>query len=284
MVALHYLDGQWLEGNPPIMGPMTHAAWMSSVVFDGARAFEGVTPDLDLHCARLIASAHNFGLTPILTAGEIHEIALDGIGRFPADTELYIRPLFWAETGFVSPDPDSTRFCCSVFEAPIPAPNGLSVCLSRFRRPTPDMAPTQAKASCLYPNSGRALREAGEKGFDNAVLLDAIGNVAELATANIWIAKDGAAHTPVPNGCFLNGITKQRVAGLLQAAGIRIHERTLTYAEVLEADEVFTTGNFGKVLPITRVDERRLQPGPIYTKARELYWAWAHGSLQAGEL
>src|SRR3546814_6001125 len=72
------------------------------------------------------------------------------------------------------------------------------------------MAPTDAKASCLYPNSARALNEASKRGFDNAVVLDALGNVAELATANLWIAKDGVAVTPAPNGTFLNGITKQR--------------------------------------------------------------------------
>ncbi len=277
MTAIHYIDGKWVEGNPPILGPMSHATWMASVVFDGARAFEGVTPDLDKHCERLIASAYSFGLDPMLTAGEVLEIALDGIARFDKDKELYIRPMCWAESGFVTPDPESTRFLCSVFEAPLPAPDGLSICLSSLRRPTPDMAPTQAKASCLYPNSSRALVEARDKGFDNAVMLDAIGNVAELATANIWLAKDGAAHTPVANGCFLNGVTKQRVARLLQKAGVPVYERTLTFAEFLEADEIFTTGNLAKVLPITRVEQRQLQPGPIYTRARELYWSWAHG-------
>ena len=139
------------------------------------------------------------------------------------------------------------------------------------------MAPTLAKAACLYPNSGRALGEAQEKGFNNAVVLDGLGNVAELATANLWIAKDGAAHTPAANGTFLNGITRQRVAYLLRKAGIAVHERTITWEEILDADEVFSTGNFAKVLPINRVEDRNLQPGPVYQKARELYWDWSHG-------
>ncbi len=277
MAPIHYLDGSWLEGNPPILGPMTHATWMASVVFDGARAFEGVAPDLDRHCQRLIVSAQTFGMKPVLSAGEVLEIAREGIARFPPGAEIYIRPMFWSETGFVCLDPDSTRFCCTLFEQPMAEPNGFSVCLSSFRRPTPAMAPTDAKASCLYPNSGRALREAHDKGFDNAVVLDALGNVAELATANVWIGKEGAAHTPAPNGTFLNGVTKQRVAKLLSKAGIPVYERRLTYAEMLDADEIFTTGNLGKVLPITRIDGRELQPGPIQKKARELYWSWAHG-------
>ena len=280
MAALHFIDGQWLEGNPPILGPMTHATWLASVVFDGARAFDGVAPDLDLHCQRLVDSARAFGLKPVLSAGEVLEIAQDGIARFPRGTELYIRPMLWAEEGadkfFVMPDPDSTRFCCSVHEAPLPEPGPFSVCLSSFRRPPPTMAPTLAKASCLYPNSGHALMEAAKMGFDNAVVLDPNDNVAELATANIWAGKDGAAHTPVPNGTFLCGITRNRIAGLLRQAGIAVHERSMTWQDVAEADELFTTGNFGKVLPITRVASRDLQPGPLYRKARELYWDWAY--------
>ena len=277
---IHYIDGNWVGGNPPLLGPMTHATWMASVVFDGARAFDGVTPDLDLHCQRLINSANAFGLKPVVSAGEVLEIAEEGIARFAPGTALYIRPMFWAEKGadkfFVMPDPDSTRFCCSVHEAPLPEPGDFAVCLSSYRRPLPTMAPTDAKASCLYPNSGRALVEADEKGFDNAVMLDADGNVAELATANIFIAKDGAAHTPIPNGTFLCGITRNRVVKLLRDAGIAVHERSIAWDEVLAADEVFTTGNYIKVLPITRVESRDLQPGPIYTRARELYFDWAH--------
>ena len=101
--------------------------------------------------------------------------------------------------------------------------------------------------------------------------------VAEFATANLWIAKDGAAHTPAINGTFLNGVTRQRIAKLLQKAGTPVHERTITWDEVLDADEVFSTGNLHKVVPITRIEDRDLQPGPIYSKARELYWEFAHG-------
>ena len=279
MTPIHFIDGKWLEGNPPILGPMTHATWMASVVFDGGRAFDGVIPDLDLHCQRLVDSAQAFGLKPVHSAEEVLEIAKDGIGRFPAGTHLYVRPMLWAEEGadkfFVMPNPDSTRFCCSIHEAPLPEPGDFSVCLSSIRRPEPSMAPTNAKASCLYPNSGRALVEAAEGGFDNAVVLDGNGNVAELATANIWIAKDGAAHTPAANGSFLAGITRNRIAKLLREAGVTVHERTITWDEVLAADEVFTTGNYIKVLPITRVETRDLQPGPIYRQAREVYWDWA---------
>ena len=273
--ALHYIDGDWLEGNPPIMGPMTNAAWMSSVVFDGARAFGGAAPDLEKHARRACASARVLGLDPPVDAEEITALAWDGIARFGPKAELYIRPMFYAEDGFVSPRPESTRFVLTLFEAPIPEPKGFTAHLSALRRPAPESAPTLAKASCLYPQSARALREAREKGFNNAVMLDMNGNVAEFATANVFIARNGEVATPADNNTFLAGITRERVIGLLADAGLSVSERTLTFADVMAADEVFSTGNYAKVTPLIRIEDRTLQPGPIYQLARELYFDWA---------
>ena len=108
------------------------------------------------------------------------------------------------------------------------------------------------------------------------MLLDGLGHVAELATANIWMVKEGVAHTPVPNGTFLNGITRQRVISLLRQAGVAVHERSIRWQELLDADEIFSTGNYAKVMPVTRIEARNLQPGPVMQKARELYWDFAH--------
>ncbi len=273
---LTYFKGSWLEGNPGIVGPMTHALWLSSVVFDGARAFEGVAPDLDLHCQRVVRSARVMGLGPTHDGEEILALAREGIARFPADAALYVRPMFYAEGGFVEPDPDTTQFALSVFEAALPEPRGYSAIVSSRRRPTPETAPTEAKAACLYPQSGMALREATQRGCDNAVVLDQMGNIAEFATANLFFVKDGAVHTPAPNGCFLNGITRRRVIGLLRDDGMTIEERRVIVDDVLAADEVFSTGNHGKLLPFTRIEDRDLQPGPVYARARKLYWDFAH--------
>jgi branched-chain amino acid aminotransferase len=274
-----FFDGGWHEGNVPIMGPRTHAAWLGSMVFDGARAFEGVAPDLDLHCARVNKSAAVFFLNPLVTLDTWIGLAKEGIERFDGNAELYIRPMYWAETGSqggIRHDPASTRWCLCVYEAPIPKPAGSSVTLSRFRRPTAECAPVDAKAGCLYPNNARAIFEAQARGFDNCLMCDMLGNVAELGTANVFMAKDGVVFTPAANGTFLNGITRQRIIGLLRDAGVTVVEKTMAYAEFQDADEIFSSGNFSKVAPITRIDERVLQPGPFYGKARELYWAYAH--------
>lgn len=273
--ARHYLDGEWLTGNPPALGLWDHATWLGSAVFDGARSFDGMAPDLDLHCQRAIRSAHALGLEPPVSAQEIERLARDGIKLFAPGTHLYIRPFFWAADGDIFPDPASTRFALSIAEAPVPEPKGIRVTLSPLRRPTQETAPTNAKAVALYAHSGRANAEAKKRGFDDAVMLDQLGNVAELTASNLWIVKDGSAITPVPNGTFLNGLTRQRLVKLLKEDGIPVIERTVTYDDVMQADEAFASGNYAKVQPINGIEGRNLAYGPITQRARALYWQFA---------
>jgi len=261
------------------MGPRTHAAWLCSLVFDGARAFEGVTPDLELHCARVNDSAKKLFLKPVLSTEEWVRLAQEGIARFDKGSALYIRPMYWAEKEgpwVQAHDPESTRWCLTIYEAPMRQPKGFSTTLSPFRRPTFETMPVDAKAGCLYPNNARMLFEAHARGFDNAMVCDMLGNVAELATSNVFLAKEQVVYTPAPNGTFLAGITRQRVIALLREAGVTVVETTLPYSAFETADEIFSTGNYSKVVPVTRIEGRSLQPGPFYTKARELYWAFAH--------
>jgi branched-chain amino acid aminotransferase len=155
-------------------------------------------------------------------------------------------------------------------------PTGFSITLSPYRRPTLDTMPVDAKAGCLYPNNSRALFDAKARGFDNAIVCDIIGNVAELATSNIFMAKEGVVYTPSANGTFLAGITRQRVIGLLRKDGVTVVEKSLVYQDFKSADEIFTTGNYSKVVPVTRIEDRSLPFGPFYTQARKLYWDFAH--------
>lgn len=275
-----FVDGSWVEGNVALWGPRTHSFWLGSTVFDGARFFEGVTPDLDLHCRRVNRSAEALGLRPTMAPEEIERLAKEGCARFDGRTALYIRPTYWAEEGgfmSVPPNADSTRFCLTIYEAPMPEPTGFTATVSRFRRPLPETAPLDAKAGCLYPNNARAILEAKSRGFDNAIVCDMLGNVAEFATANIFIVKDGVVRTPAANGTFLAGITRSRVADLLRRDGYRVEETILKPADLLDADEVFSSGNYSKVAPVTKVEDRDLQPGPVAKRARALYWDFAHG-------
>lgn len=275
---LTYYKGQWNEGNVPLYGAMDHSVWLGSSVFDGARAVRGKLPDLRPHLERVVRSAESLGLRCPLSVPEMEALVREGVARFPADAELYIRPLVFAADGFLIPDPDKAGFALTLFDAPLPAFTGFSACLSALRRPGPDMAPTDAKASALYANSTKAMRDAKARGFDQAVMLDGEGNVAEFASSNLFlVTPEGKVVTPVPNGTFLSGITRARVIDLLDKAGITVEERSVKPQELDTAREIFSTGNYGKVTPCVRYESRTLAVGPVATRARELYLAFTEG-------
>lgn len=281
-----FVDGEWMPGNPPLIGPTSHAMWLGSTVFDGARWFDGVAPDLDLHCRRVNRSAEALGLAATVDAREIEALAREGVRKFDGKTAIYIKPMYWAEHGsaisVVAPDAGSTRFALCLFEAPMGDPDASSsLTVSPFRRPTVECMPTDAKAGCLYPNNARMLVEARKRGFDNALVRDMLGNVAETASSNVFMVRDGVVFTPAANGAFLAGITRSRVIGLLREAGFDVVEAALTPADFAAADEIFTSGNYSKVVPVTRLEERDLAPGPVTAKARDLYFDWAHSNGDA---
>lgn len=277
---LTYFNGQWTDGNTPLFGAMDHSVWLGSSVFDGARAIRGKVPDLRLHLQRVIKSAESLGLRCPHTVDEMFALCREGIKKFPAEAELYIRPLVFGTEGLLIPVVEKSAFALTLFDAAMPPFSGFSACLSELRRPGPLVAPTDAKASCLYPNSTKALREAKTRGFDNAVVCDGEGRVAEFATANIFLVTTaGTVVTPVPNGTFLSGITRARVIQLLAGEGIAVEERAVMPAELETAQEIFNTGNFGKVTPCIRYESRTLAVGPVATLARDRYMEFASSAL-----
>ncbi|WP_397541757.1 branched-chain amino acid aminotransferase [Roseovarius salis] len=275
-----YFDGTWHEGDIPVMNAADHGAWLGSNVFDGARYAHGLTPDLDKHCARVNASARALMVTPTVNVDEMVGIIHEGLKMYPKESAVYIRPMYWAIDGGMSaivPKEDGrTGFAISLEEIPMAAPDAAATLTrTRFRRPVLEDAVVNAKAACLYPNNARMLAEARDKGFSNALVADALGNVAEAATANVFAVKDGEVFTPVPNGTFLSGITRARHIENLRADGVRVHETVMTFEDFHDADEVFLSGNMMKVTPITAFDETRYQVGPVTRRVRDMYWDWA---------
>ncbi|WP_171229760.1 branched-chain amino acid aminotransferase [Ruegeria sp. HKCCA4008] len=274
-----YFQGQWHEGDAPIMRAADHGAWLGSSVFDGARYFDGVAPDLEAHCARVNRSAEALMLTPTMTTEQMVELIREGLQAYSPDTAVYIRPMYWGIDGdstAIVPQENSTGFAICLEEIPM-APETASATLSttRFRRPVLESAVVNAKAGCLYPNNARMLQEARSKGFSNALVADAMGHVAETATANIFMVKDGEVFTPIPNGTFLAGITRARHIKNLRADGVKVHETVLSFEDFHEADEVFMSGNMSKVTPVTALEDTHFQVGPVARRARALYWDWA---------
>jgi branched-chain amino acid aminotransferase len=273
---LTYFNGAWSEGNTPLYGAMDHSVWLGSSVFDGARAIRGHLPDLRPHLQRVINSAERVGLACPLSVDEMEALVREGVAKFPADAELYVRPLVFATDGFLIPVAEKSAFALTLFDAPMPPFTGFSACLSAQLRPEPSMAPTDAKASALYANTAKAIREAQQRGYDNAVVCDSAGNVAEFASANLFLVTPGGrVVTPVANGTFLSGITRARVIALLAKEGVQVDERTVRPEELDSAVEIFNTGNYGKVTPCIRYEGRGLPVGPIATLARDLYMAFS---------
>ncbi|GGL96081.1 branched chain amino acid aminotransferase [Pseudooceanicola nanhaiensis] len=277
-----YHDGQWHDGDLAVMKAADHGSWLGTTVFDGARMAHGLVPDLDRHLARVNRSAEALMITPTVSTDEMIAIVREGLRAYPKDAAVYIRPMYWALEGGdlgVAPKQGATGFCVSLEQIPL-APRDAATTLTRtrFRRPTLDCAVTNAKAGCLYPNNARMLMEAKAKGFGNALVADAMGNVAETATANVFMVRDGAVFTPIANGTFLAGITRARHIANLRADGYEVHETVLSFADFEQADEVFLSGNMMKVTPVTAFDDTSYQVGPVTRKAHDLYWDWAASS------
>lgn len=274
-----FFDGKWHEGDIPVMRAADHGIWQGSSVFDGARLFDGVAPDLDKHLERVNRSAAALMITPTVAAEAMLDIAREGLRAYGRDQAVYVRPMYWAIDGSdlgVAPAENSTGFALCLEEVPMPAKDAATtLCRTRFRRPVLEDNVCNAKAGCLYPNNARMLVEARSKGFGNALVADAMGNVAETATANVFMVKDGVVFTPIANGTFLSGITRARHIANLRADGVEVVEGVLTFDDFRTADEVFLSGNFAKVTPVKAFEDREYQQGPMTRRVRDLYWDWA---------
>ena len=274
-----YFEGRWHDGDVAIMKAADHGAWLGSGVFDGARSVAGLAPDVLAHCERVNNSARALMLTPTVSAAEMVDIIREGLTAYAADAAVYIRPMYWGIDGDASaivPQSELTGFAICLEEIPLAdAAASVTLTRTRFRRPVLESAVVNAKAGCLYPNNARMLVEARSKGFGNALVADAMGNVAETATSNVFMAKDGEVFTPIANGTFLAGITRARHMENLRQDGTRVNECVLSFEDFEAADEVFLSGNMHKVTPVTAFDDQQYQIGPIARRVREMYWDWA---------
>ncbi len=278
-----YYDGRWHEGDIAVIRASDHGAWLGTTVFDGARYAHGLTPDLDKHCVRANASAEALMITPTVSMQEMVGIVREGLAAYPRDAAVYIRPMYWALDGGplgILPKEGATGFAVALEAIPMAAPEAATtLTTTRFRRPVMEDAVVNAKAGCLYPNNARMIAEAQAKGFGNALVADALSNVAESASSNVFIVKDGEVFTPIPNGTFLAGITRARHIANLRADGVTVHEVTMSFADVHAADEVFLSGNMHKVTPVTAFDDTAYGIGPVTRRVREMYW---DGAATAG--
>jgi branched-chain amino acid aminotransferase len=247
-----WIDGKlvpWREANVHVL---THAMHYASSVFEGQRAYGGVIFKLSEHSARLRKSAEILGFELPWTVEEI-DAACNEVVKANGFTDAYVRPVAWrgSEQMGVSPKGTKPHLAIAAWEwgkyfAPEIAAKGLRLDIAPWRRPAPYTAPVHSKAAGLYMIATLSKKHADERGYDDALMFDWRGQVAEATGANAFFIKEGQLITPTPD-CFLNGITRQTVMDLARRRGVEVIERAIWPEELESFEQMFITGSAAEV-------------------------------------
>jgi branched-chain amino acid aminotransferase len=263
-----WIDGAMVPWRDAKVHVLTHALHYASCVFEGERVYDGRIFKLAEHSQRLADSAKVMGFQLPCDLATIDQackqvVAANGIA------DGYVRPLAWRGAEMMGVSAQRCRIHVAIaawtwpaYFTPEARLKGIRMTRAIYRRPAPDTAPTQSKAAGLYMICTLSKHEAEAKGYDDALMLDYRGYLAEGTGANLFLVIDGKLHTPLPD-CFLNGITRRTVIELARGRGIEVIERHMEPDELAQADEVFLTGTAVEVTPVREIDEHRFQVGRI---------------------
>jgi branched-chain amino acid aminotransferase len=281
-------DGQiWFDGNlipwrEAKLHVLTHGLHYASCVFEGERVYNGSVFKLTEHSERLAKSAEILGFSLPYSVAQIDEatrvaVAASGL------TDAYVRPVAWrgSEMMGVSAQHNRIHVAIAVWEwpsyfSPEARMAGIRLQTSRWRRPAPDTAPVDSKAAGLYMICTLSKHEAENSGFNDALMLDYRGQVAEATGANFFMARGGKLHTPIPD-CFLDGITRRTVIDLAKKRGIEVIERAIFPEELKDAEEIFLTGTAAEVTPVGLIDDLTFTPGALCRTLMNDYDALVRG-------
>ena len=265
---------------------LSHGLHYASCVFEGERVYNGEVFKLREHTQRLIQSGKELGFDIPYSLEELEQATRDTVAAqgYP---DAYVRPVAWrgSEMMGVSAQETSINVAIAVWEwpsyfSPEARMHGIRLKTSKWRRPDPQTAPVHAKAAGLYMICTLSKHEAEADGWDDALMLDWRGQVAESTGANIFLVQDGKIHTPTPD-CFLDGITRRTVIELASAHDIDVVERVIMPEEFEKTDEVFVTGTAAEVTPVGQVDEYNFQVGSVSRTLMEDYDALVRGDNAA---
>ena len=287
--GLIWMDGTLVPQEEATVSVLTHALHYGTSVFEGIRAYP--TADgaavfrLREHAERLLQSARILGMPTMPTASEVEHAVVETI-KANGRSDCYIRPLLWfgPESLGVGPQNNEVHFMVATWSwgtylGDEAVKSGARVITSSWRRSPPDVLPTKAKVGGNYVNSVLANMEARAQGYDEAILLDHQGFVAEGSGENLFVIRDGVLF-PVVHSVNLRGITRDSVMQIAEANGLTVRESAMTRDELYTADELFMVGTAAEVTPISEVDRRAIgsgQAGPITLKLREAYLDAVHG-------
>lgn len=263
-----WLNGELVDWRDANVHVLTHGLHYASSVFEGERVYDGEIFKLTEHTERLIKSAEILGFDIGLSVEEINKACLDTIAANKI-VDGYVRPIAWRGSEMMGVSAQENKINLAVaawvwpsYFDPEARMKGIRLQLSDWKRPSPETIPTQSKAAGLYMICTLSKHKAEAEGFDDAVMLDYRGRIAEATGANIFFTKDGVLHTPTPD-CFLDGITRRTVIDLAKARGIEVVERAIMPEEMADFDECFLTGTAAEVTPVGSISDYTFTPGKI---------------------
>jgi len=263
-----WLDGEFVPWRQARLHVLSHALHYASAVFEGERCYAGNIFKLRPHTERLIASARILGFEIPWTAEQIDAACIETV-RKNGFSDAYVRPIAWrgAEEMGVAAQRTKIHLAIATWEwgayfGVEQRMKGVRLAMAPWRRPHPQTAPTASKATGLYMIGTLSKHAAMDQGYDDALMLDWKGDVAEATGANIFFNMGGELHTPTPV-CFLDGITRRTVMGLARQHQIKVVERTISEAEIRDASEVFLAGTAAEVTPVREIAGHSFTPGRL---------------------
>lgn len=271
-----WINGKMLPWREAKIHVLSHGLHYASSVFEGERMYDGVIFKSREHSARLIRSAEILGMEMPLSVDEIEQIKYE-VMEANGLKNGYVRPVAWrgGEQMGVSARKTKTHVAVAGWHWGTYFPqekleNGIRLKTSPWRRPAPNTAPTQSKAAGLYMICTISKHAVEDEGYDDALMLDYRGYIAEASAANFFAVKDGVLLTPTPD-CFLNGITRQTVMALARQMGITVEERHIKPEELSGFQEVFLTGTAAELTPVGEIDGIKFKPAAVTKRLQDAY-------------
>jgi branched-chain amino acid aminotransferase len=272
-----WYNGEFMEWRDAQVHVLTHGLHYASSVFEGERMYSGSIFKLREHTERLFYSAGELGFKIPYSIEEI-DAASNAVCEANGITNGYIRPIAWRGSEMMGVSAQDNRINVAIaawewpsYFSPELRMQGIKLQISKWKRPSPETEPVHAKAAGLYMICTLSKHTAEAEGFQDALMLDWRGQIAEATGANIFfLMSDGKIHTPTPD-CFLDGITRRTVIDLARARGIEVVERAIMPEEMADASECFLTGTAAEVTPVGSIAEYSFTPGDISRQLMEDY-------------
>ena len=261
-----FLDDQLVKWSEAKLHVLSHGLHYASSVFEGERVYQGKVFKEEQHTLRLISSAKSLGFEIPYNIKEISEIRKKVL-KANNITDGYIRPVSWrgSEMMGISAQKNKIHFALAAWKwpsyfSPEAKLRGIKLNISKWRRPDPKTAPVKTKAAGLYMICTLSKHEAESLGYDDSLMLDYRGYIAEATGANIFFIKDNELHTPLAD-CFLDGITRKTVISIANNQGIKVKEKRILLEDLKDYEECFVTGTAAEVTPVNTIQDFTFKPG-----------------------